>query len=38
MKQDQNLKQAQIFRFTWVKLTIDPQIETDRGKSKLFAV
>ena len=38
VKQEQNLKQAQIFRFTWVRLTIDPQIETDRGKSKLFAV
>ena len=29
---------AQIFRFTWVKLMIDPPFKTARAQSELFAV
>ena len=38
VKQEQNLKRAQIFRFTRVKLKIDPPFETAKAQSELFAV
>ena len=38
MKQEQNLKRVQIFRFTRVKLTIDPPFETVRAQSELFTI
>ena len=40
MKQEQNLKQAQIFRFTPRGVNLDtplPPFETARGQSELFA-
>ena len=36
MKQEQNLKQAQIFRFTQVKLMMDPPFKTAWAQSELF--
>ena len=34
----ENLKQAQIFRFTQVKLMMDPPFKTARAQSELFTV
>ena len=36
VKQEQNLKQAQIFRFTQVKLMMDPPFENAWAQSELF--
>ena len=38
VKQEQNLKRAQIFRFTPVKLMMDPPFETATAQRELFTV